>query len=171
MAKRERSVIGWREWVSLPALGIDAVKAKVDTGARSSALHASDIQYFTRDGVEFVRFSVHPIQRTAKVTIVGEEELVEKRWITSSVGHRTLRPVIITPISWMGQTWDIELTLVNRDAMGFRMLIGRQAMRQRLIVDPTRSYVSGKPESTKVKRVKKKKKKKKKMKRSETTPE
>lgn len=133
-------VIGWREWLSLPELGIDAVKAKIDTGARSSSLHAIHIERFQQDGREFVRFQVHPLQRDSKTTVTSTAEVLEFRHIRSSSGHATLRPVILTPVEVLGQRWNIELTLANRDEMGFRMLLGREAVRRRFLVDPGASY-------------------------------
>lgn len=144
MAKRaKRETVGWREWVALPDLGIKAVKAKVDTGARTSALHAFDVKIVRRGGKRIVKFKVHPIQRNTKKTITAEAPLLEKRSIRSSTGHETLRPVILTPVTVAGQTYAIEVTLTNRDAMGFRMLLGRAAVRGRFVVDPGRSYVGG----------------------------
>ena len=139
-----RRVIGWREWVGLPDLGVSAIKAKVDTGARSSALHADDVQTFTRRRVEMVRFVVHPYQRDTETTVYAEAALKDRRWVRSSVGHRTWRPVVQTPLKLGEDWWTIELTLVNRDEMGFRMLLGREALRKRLVVDPARSFVVGK---------------------------
>lgn len=138
-------VVGWREWVVLPMLRIPAVKAKIDTGARTSALHAFDLDYFERDGREFVRFRVHPFQRSTKVTVEAEAEVLEYRRVRTSSGHVTVRPVIVTPIELAGRRWDIELTLANRDAMGFRMLLGRRTMRRRFVVDPGRSFLCGRP--------------------------
>lgn len=135
-------LIGWREWVGLPGLGISAVKAKVDTGARSSALHAFDIEPFRRDGKRFVRFKVHPLQRNLQVTVQAEAELLEYRHVRSSGGHLTWRPVILTSIELLGQHWQVELTLASRDAMGFRMLLGRQAIRGRFAVDSGRSFLT-----------------------------
>ncbi len=136
--------IGWREWVALPELGIGRIKAKVDTGARSSCLHAFDVHTFERDGVEMVRFKVHPRQRSTKRTCVAEAKILEFRNVTSSSGHQTLRPVILTTVELLGQTWTTEMTLANRDAMGFRMLLGRQALRDRFVVDSGHSYYGGK---------------------------
>ncbi|QNN22155.1 ATP-dependent zinc protease [Planctomycetales bacterium ZRK34] len=157
----DKTMIGWREWVSLPQLGISEIKAKIDTGARTSALHAWDIEHFQRDGVRMVRFKVHPIQRDTRQTVITEAPLIEHRHVRSSSGDASRRPVIMTQIQLMGRTFDIELTLTNRDAMGFRMLLGRQALRGRgrFTIDPGRSYLAGK------RRVKKKKKKIKKIKR------
>ena len=140
-----RPVIGWREWVRLPGLGIDAIKAKVDTGARSSSLHAYDIERFRRKGVRMVRFRVHPIQRDFRTTVHAEARLVDLRKVRSSSGAVSLRPVIVTAVELAGERWDIEVTLTRRDAMGFRMLLGRQAIRGRLAVDAGRSFVGGIP--------------------------
>jgi hypothetical protein len=142
---RPRSVIGWREWIALPDLGIPAVKVKVDTGARSSALHAFDVKLVRRRGREIVRFKVHPRQRDARTTVETEAEVKDHRYVTTSGGHRTLRPVIETTVEFRGERWAVELTLVNRDEMGFRMLLGRQAAKGRFVVDPGRSYLGGRP--------------------------
>lgn len=137
-----KQVLGWREWVSLPALGLDRIKAKIDTGARTSALHAFDVRT-TRDesGVEIVSFSVHPIQRDTSLTVSASSPLVDRRWVRSSDGRRQLRPVIRTPLVLAGERIDIELTLTTRDLMSFRMLLGRQSLRRRFLVDPQRSYL------------------------------
>ena len=138
-------VIGWREWVSFPQLGLGPIKAKIDTGARSSSLHAFDIATFQRDGKTFIRFQVHPIQRSREGTIEVEAEVLEYRRVRSSSGQAVLRPVIVTTLEVLGQSWPIELTLANRDQMGFRLLLGREAFRRRLLVDAGRSYYGGKP--------------------------
>jgi len=139
-----KPVIGWREWVRLPELGIKSVKAKVDTGARTSSLHASDIEEFARDGVDYVRFCVHPEQRRSRPVITVEVPLLARRRVTNSGGKSELRPVVETTIELMGQRWPIELTLTRRTTMGFRMLLGRQAIRGHFVVDPGRSFVAGK---------------------------
>lgn len=141
---RERPAIGWREWVSLPELGISGVKVKVDTGARTSALHAFDIELKRRSGRRIVRFKVHPFQRDTKRTVCAEAELIEERMVRNTSGKQSLRPVVRTPVELMGERWDIELTLVGRDEMGFRMLLGREAVRGRFVVDPGRSFCSKK---------------------------
>jgi hypothetical protein len=141
MVRKARKLIGWREWVSLPGLGVARVKAKVDTGARSSALHAFDLEVIDRNGRQVVRFAIHPFQRSAQGERVVEHELHEWRWIRSSTGHRTLRPVILTDVDLAGDRWPIELTLVGRDTMGFRMLLGRSAVRRRFLIDAGRSYL------------------------------
>lgn len=125
-------------------MGISGIKAKIDTGARSSALHAFDIKVFTRDTHEMVRFKVHPYQRNTKETVIAEAELLEHRTVRSSTGHHQVRPVIETIVELGGQQWTIELTLTNRDVMGFRMLLGRQAVRQRFLVDSGQSFVQSK---------------------------
>lgn len=135
-------LIGWREWVGLPGLGISAVKAKVDTGARSSALHAFDLEPFRRGGQQFIRFKVHPLQRNLTVAVQAEAEVLEYRHVRSSGGHVTWRPVILTSIELLGQRWLVELTLASRDTMGFRMLLGRQAIRGRFAVDAGRSFLA-----------------------------
>lgn len=134
-------VIGWRERVALPELGIPEVKAKIDTGARSSALHAFDVHTFERDGVRMVRFKVHPYQRDTHRTVEAEAELLDEREVRSSGGHAQLRPVIQTAVALGGKCWSIELTLTNRDVMGFRMLLGRQAVRRRFLVDAGQSFL------------------------------
>jgi len=137
--------IGWREWVALPSLGVAAIKAKIDTGARSSALHAFDLEYFLEQGERMVRFTIHPLQRNTKTNIFTVAKLLEFRKVKSSGGHETRRPVILTPVELLGRRFEIELTLAGRDAMGFRMLLGRQAVRQRFLVHPGRSYLGGIP--------------------------
>jgi len=144
--------IGWREWMGFPALGIERIKAKVDTGARTSALHAFDVEPFTRDGADWVRFVVHPLQRDPETAIEVEAPLVEERWVRSSTGKATLRPVIRTTVALGEVCWPIEITLVRRDLMGFRMLLGRQAVKNRFLVHPGRSYLAGVfPPGTKLK--------------------
>lgn len=136
-------VIGWREWLALPALGVSAIKVKVDTGARSSSLHAFNVREFRRGDKRMVAFTIHPLQRESQTTIEAEAELLEYRHVRSSGGHQTHRPVILTPVELLGQRWTIELTLASRDEMGFRMLLGRQALRARFLVDPSKSYLAG----------------------------
>ncbi len=138
-------VVGWREWVALPELGIDSVKAKIDTGARSSSLHAFDMKRFRRRGVSMIRFKVHPIQHDYHTVVEAEAELTDLRKVRSSSGVETLRPVIATPVVLGGGSWTIEVTLVRRDAMGFRMLLGRQAIRGRATVDPAASFIVSTP--------------------------
>lgn len=143
--KSDLPVIGWREWVGLPDLLPHRIKVKVDSGARSSSLHAFGMKEFQRDGETWVRFKVHPVQRTADLEIEVESKVLENRRIRSSSGETTMRPVIVTNVELLGVVWPVELTLANRDEMGFRMLLGREAFRGRFLVDGGRSYYGGKP--------------------------
>ena len=138
-----RQIIGWREWVSLPELSIHHIKAKIDTGARSSALHASSFTDFELDGRGMVQFRVHPIQRPTVVGVDAVAPLFDERPVRNSGGRLELRRVIHTDVALGDQRWPIELTLTNRDAMGFRLLLGRQAVRNRFVVDAGRSFLIG----------------------------
>ncbi|MCF7823651.1 MAG: RimK/LysX family protein [Candidatus Marinimicrobia bacterium] len=138
-------IIGWREWVGLPDLGIKSIKVKVDTGARSSSLHVFDLKKFERAERIWVKFKVHPAQRKSTPTVEVETEVLEFRSVRSSSGKASLRPVILTNIELLGRLYLVELTLASRDKMGFRMLLGREAFRGRFLVDSGRSYYGGKP--------------------------
>ncbi len=139
-----RPRMGWREWVSLPELGVERIKAKVDTGARSSSLHAYDIRVVRKRSGLWIRFKVHPIQRNNDKVVEAIARVLDERTIRSSNGHISKRYVIETDVA-IGETrWPIELTLTRRDEMGFRMLLGRQAIRRRFVVDPGLSYLAGK---------------------------
>ncbi len=142
------SIAGWREWVAFPDLGIPAIKAKLDTGARTSALHAYDVERFRRNGVSMVRFKVHPIQRSEEAVVVAEAPRVEPRTVRSSSGHEDRRVVIVTEIEMLGTRWPIEVTLARRDRMGFRLLLGRTALEGQFLVDSGRSFVGGGPEDS-----------------------
>lgn len=146
-------VIGWREWVGLPDLGIAAVKAKVDTGARSSSLHAMEVVEFEKDGEKWVRFHVQPVQRDDDVVVETEARVLEYRSVRSSSGKAEMRPVIQTTIKLLGMVWPVELTLANRREMSFRMLLGREAFRKRFLVDAGASYFGGKPKRKKKREV------------------
>jgi len=124
---------------------MSAIEAKVDTGARSSSLHVSKLKLREEDGRQIASFVVHPAQHHSKPQVAAEAEILEFRSIKSSNGQTNRRPVILTHLVILGQTHLIEITLTSRDAMGFRMLLGRQALRRHFIVDPGRSYLSGKP--------------------------
>lgn len=139
-------MLGWREWVSLPGLGIRSIKAKVDTGARSSALHTFKLETFSEEGIAKVRFNIHPYQHDLSVVRQCVSNLIDERNVTDSGGHTELRPVISTPVTLGGITKNIEITLTNRENMKFRMLLGRTAMCGDFSVDPAGSYLLGKPE-------------------------
>jgi hypothetical protein len=136
-------IVGWREWVSLPELGIRFIKAKIDTGARSSALHTFSLERFTRGGETWLRYGVHPKQQATRPERFAEARMIDERWVTDSGGHRERRPVILTPLAVGGLSWPIEVTLTDRDTMRFRLLIGRTAMQHGLIVNPGASYLTG----------------------------
>lgn len=139
----EKQTLGWREWIDLPDLGIRDLKVKVDTGARSSALHAFDVHFERGEPFDRVTFSVHPTQRNVEHVVQVSTLVKEYRAVTSSTGHRSVRPVIETTMQLYGQSLPLEITLVSRDEMGFRMLLGREAIRGRFLVDPGRSYLAG----------------------------
>ncbi|MEM6469705.1 MAG: RimK/LysX family protein [Planctomycetota bacterium] len=145
----ELPMIGWREWLVLPDLGIKFVKAKIDTGARSSSLHAFDVEFFVHESSPWVRFKVNPIQRNEKWVVEASSPVIDQREIRSSSGETQLRPVIKTPIVLLGTRFEIELTLADRNQMGFRMLLGREAFRRRFLIDPGASYLGGVPKRRK----------------------
>lgn len=138
-------MLGWREWIRFPELPLPPIKAKVDTGARTSCLHAFEVVRFERDGQDWVRFRVHPDQRDRSRIAVCEAPALDRRQVTDSGGHREMRWVIEALIELADQRQRIELTLTDRDTMRFRMLLGRSAMRGRFTVNPSRSYLCGKP--------------------------
>lgn len=144
MKKTVKKTIGWRESISLPGLKVKHIKVKVDTGAATSSLHAEDIIFVKRKGIRKVLFTVYPEQKSKKIRIRTEAEFVEMRHIRSSTGHGSERPVIKTKLRLGNDVYEIELTLVNRDIMGFRMLLGRKAMKKRFIVDPGKSFLLSK---------------------------
>lgn len=139
-------MLGWREWVALPELGIVSIKAKVDTGARTSALHTFKLKHFSEEGVAKVRFSIHPYQHDLSVIRECVANLADERNVTDSGGHTELRPVILTPVCLGGISKNIEITLTTRENMKFRMLLGRTAMYGDFTVDPEGSYLLGEPE-------------------------
>ena len=139
----EKMIIGWREWVSLPELNIPAIKAKIDTGARTSALHAFGMEVFEINGQQKIRFGVRPLQKKKDIVLYCVTDIQEQRMVTDSGGHRELRYVIRTPVSLGDRVWSIEITLTRRDTLKFRMLLGRSAIRGRFCVDPEKSYSTG----------------------------
>lgn len=149
MAPRSKTIIGWEEWCALPALELPAVKVKVDTGAKTSALHAYDIEVFVKDKIKWVRFKIHPVQGNNKIVRSCVAPLVDRRGVTSSNGEREKRCVVKTPIEFNNIRVDAEVTLTSRHNMAFRMLLGRDALRKaKFIVDPTKSYLLGKKKNT-----------------------
>ena len=143
--KRERQIIGWREWVALPDLGVTEVKAKVDTGADNSSLHAFNIESFSEDGIEKVRFEIHPRQRKKKPSIECMAEVVGERRVKNPGGRTEIRPVIRTKLIVAGQELEALVNLTTRDEMTFRMLLGRRTVRRHFVVDPGRSYLGDRP--------------------------
>jgi hypothetical protein len=141
---REILTFGWREWVQLPDLGLPAIKAKVDTGARTSALHAFNLRPFIENGKQRIEFSIHPKQKDVKTVIVCQSDVLDQRVVSDSGGHREERFVILTTLDIGGHKWPIEMTLTARDNMKFRMLLGRTAIENRALVDASASYLVGK---------------------------
>ncbi|MCX6116702.1 MAG: RimK/LysX family protein [Proteobacteria bacterium] len=149
--KISKPTIGWREWCSLPYLGIAKIKCKVDTGAKTSSLHAYDVEVIKRHGLEYVSFKVHPLQRDTKRVEHCLARLQEWRQVTDSGGKRTLRPVILSTLKLGSVVKEIEFTLIARDEMGFRMLLGREALKKTWLVDPSKSFILSKKSKTKLK--------------------
>ena len=141
--KTEKQTIGWNEWVALPELGIPAIKAKMDTGARTSALHALSIETFEEEGRSRVRFGIHPLNKRSDIEIFCTTDLIDFRTVKNSGGHKEERYVIRTPLVLGDHVWPINITLTCRISMRFRMLLGRTALRNRFIVDPNESYLFG----------------------------
>ncbi|MBA4276036.1 30S ribosomal protein S6--L-glutamate ligase [Flavobacterium sp.] len=150
---QNKIILGSEEWCSLPELGIPTIKARVDSGAKTSALHAINIAPFKKEGQNWVKFDINPIQNNVKTVIHCEAPLVDKRIVKSSSGFREERYVIQTNLEIGNSNWHIEMTLTNRDSMGFRMLLGREAMSGRVLVDPEQQYLLGQPTNDSLKEV------------------
>jgi hypothetical protein len=139
------AIVGWREWVALPQAGVDWVKAKIDTGARSSSIHAFDLEVLEREGQEWVRYTIHPWQRSDAEAHALTLPLVDRREVRSSNGQTEQRYAVAMDVTLAGRTITTVMTLSNRDEMGFRMLIGREALERGFLVDSSKSYAGGKP--------------------------
>ena len=142
------TLAGWREWVELPDIGVPWIKAKLDTGARTSALHAYEIQPFERDGAEWVRFHIRPWQDSTEDEVIAELPVHDRRHVRSSSGHVQDRYVVQMRITMLGREVSGEFTLSNRDQMGFRLLVGREVLRQGFAVDARRSFLGGRAPKT-----------------------
>lgn len=140
-----KQTLGWREWVCLPNFGIEDIKAKVDTGARTSALHAFEVQPFTRDDKPWVRFALHPLQNSTDYVVECEAPVIDRRTVRDSGGHSEMRYVIETTIVIGDSPVKAEVTLTDREIMKFRMLLGRTALKQGYLVDSSKSYLSRPP--------------------------
>lgn len=139
--KKPKLVAGWREWAQLPDLGVEKIKVKLDTGAKTSSIHAFELATFTHMNEEWLRFDVHPIQDNDLITHTCTSPIVDYRWITSSSGHSQKRFIIQTTLKLGEFSSLIEISLANRDEMGFRMLIGRNALKKQILVDPAHSFL------------------------------
>ena len=139
----EKLIVGSDEWCIFPQLGIPGVKARVDSGAKTSSLHAFNIHAFKRSGQPWVSFDIHPVQQNRKISVRCESPIIDRRVIKSTNGAAEKRYVIQTPVKLGEKIWEIELTLTNRDSMGYRMLLGREAMNGRILVDPSQTLALG----------------------------
>ena len=148
MLTKESLLVGWREWASLPMLNTPLIKVKIDTGAKTSALHAYDLEILETNNKKYAKFVIHPLQKNDNITRYALAEIIDSRVIRSSNGHKEERVVIRSPIKIGHYYWDIDITLTKRDIMRYRMLLGREAMKS-LLVNPGKSYCQGKISSKK----------------------
>ena len=146
--EQAKPTLGWREWITLPELNITHIKAKIDTGARSSALHAFAIEPYRKAGQRWVMFAIHPQQNNTDIIIECHAPIKDRRMVSDSGGHKQRRYVIETPLLLGSAIISAEMTLTNRDSMLFRMLIGRTSLNDRFLIDPSASYCQGKPSSS-----------------------
>lgn len=148
MLAKESLLVGWREWASLPMLNTPLIKVKIDTGAKTSALHAYDLEILEMSSKKYAKFVIHPLQKNESITRCAIAEVIDSRVVRSSNGHKEERVVIRSPIKIGNHYWDIDITLTKRDIMRYRMLLGREAMKS-LLVNPGKSYCQGKVSSKK----------------------
>lgn len=144
MVPESKLTLGWREWVGLPDLDLPSIKAKVDTGARTSTLHAFEVKPFVENDKRRVEFKIHPKQRNLDIVETCVADVVDERVVSDSGGHKEQRLIIVTPLVIGPYSWPIEVTLTARDNMLFRMLLGRTAIDGIAMVDPAKSYLVGK---------------------------
>jgi hypothetical protein len=142
-ARGRHVIIGWKEWLTLPGLKIPAIKAKIDTGARTSALHTFRLEPYTLQGRPMVRFGIHPLQKRRDIALFCEAPVVDRRRVKDSGGHSEMRYVIESQVVLADMHWSIQISLTNRDAMMFRMLLGRTALENHIMVDPAKAYAAG----------------------------
>ncbi len=146
----KKNIIGWEEWCGFPQLNLPAVKAKIDTGAKTSSLHADNLKVFQKDGVDFIQFEVHPIQKNREITVICEAPIIDYRTVTSSNGEREKRYVINTQFQFGEHIFQSDLTLTTRYGMRFRMLLGKEALKAgKFLVDPSKGYIIGRRKNAK----------------------
>ena len=149
--KKTKKIIGWKEWFNLDCIALPAIKGKIDTGAKTSALHAFNIETFYIEDVEYVRFDIHPLQKNKRLVRSCISRVIDRRMVSDSSGKKEKRTVIKSDLKIGDSKIRIELTLTNRDNMSFRMLLGREAIKQaKMIVDISKSFVQGKLKKSKV---------------------